>query len=177
MRPPVDIPKLELFMRSLASRVKGKGCIYLTGGATALLHGWRPMTVDIDLCADPEPQGFFEAIASLKDELSVNVELARPSDFIPELPFWRDRSPFIEKYKEISFHHYDPYSQALSKIERGHARDETDVASMVAVGLVKTDRLIELFEQIKPLLIRYPAIDRASFEVSVARFLQHNAAS
>lgn len=158
-------------MRSFASRVKGNGRIYLTGGATALLYGWRPMTVDIDLCADPEPQGFFEAIASIKDELSVNVELARPSDFIPELPSWRDRSLYIAKHNDISFHHYDPYSQALSKIERGHTRDELDVASMVTAGLVKLELLAELFQQIKPLLIRYPAIDRPSFERSVASFI------
>lgn len=44
------------------------------------------MTIDVDLKADPEPSGFFEAIAILKDELSVNIELANPSDFIPELP-------------------------------------------------------------------------------------------
>jgi len=41
------------------------------------------MTVDVDMKADPEPSGYFESIASLKNELSLNIELASPSDFIP----------------------------------------------------------------------------------------------
>jgi hypothetical protein len=31
------------------------GRIYLTGGATALLYGWRSTTIDVDLKANPEP--------------------------------------------------------------------------------------------------------------------------
>jgi hypothetical protein len=112
-------------------RVTSAGRIYLTGGATALLHGWRPMTVDVDLKADPEPAGFFEAFALLKDELAVNIELASPSDFIPELPNWREGSLFIARHGHIDFYHYDPYSQALAKLERGHSRDLTDVEAML----------------------------------------------
>jgi hypothetical protein len=63
MRPPVQIEKLEALMAAMGRAVNSSGCIYLTGGATALLHGWRPMTVDVDMKADPEPAGLFEAIA------------------------------------------------------------------------------------------------------------------
>ena len=86
MRDPIQAIKLQALMEAFGKRVKTAGRIYLTGGATALLHGWRQMTIDVDLKADPEPQGFFEAIATIKDELSINIELASPSDFIPELP-------------------------------------------------------------------------------------------
>ena len=73
MRPPVDIARLNDFMSAMGRKTKGPGRIYLTGGATALLHGWRPMTVDVDIKADPEPDGFFESIAAIKDELSLNI--------------------------------------------------------------------------------------------------------
>ena len=86
MRHPVEREKLEALMVALGDRVTGPGRIYFTGGATALLHGWRSMTVDVDLKADPEPAGFFEAIALLKDELAVNIELASPDHFIPTVP-------------------------------------------------------------------------------------------
>lgn len=170
MRPPVEREKLLSLMEALGRRVKSPGRIYLTGGATALLHGWRPMTVDVDLKADPEPVGLFEAIAVLKDELAVNIELACPSDFIPELPGWRERCLFIACHGKLEFHHYDPYSQALSKIERGHPRDLNDVRAMVRQGLVRTDRLIDLFERIEPQLIRYPALDPVSFRDAVTAF-------
>ena len=151
-------------------RVKSPGRIYFTGGATALLHGWRPMTVDVDLKADPEPKGLFEAIAVLKDELAVNIELTCPSDFIPELPGWRERSPFIASHGKLEFYHYDPYSQALSKIERGHPRDMNDTAAMLRAGLIRKELLIGLFQQIEPLLIRYPSLDHVSFRDAVIAF-------
>jgi hypothetical protein len=171
MRPPLDRQKLERFMTTLARRVKGEGRIYLTGGSTALLHGWRASTIDIDLKADPEPNGWFEALAALKDELAVNVELAAPDQFIPALPGWRDRSLFIAKYDRLEFRHYDPYSQALAKLERGHARDLDDVNAMRAHGLIQPNRLLELFESIQAELIRYPALDPGSFRAVVEAFV------
>ena len=170
MRPPVQIEKLEAVMSAMGRTVKSPGRIYLTGGATALLHGWRPMTVDVDLKADPEPAGLFEAIALLKDTLAVNIELASPSDFIPELPLWRERSLFIARHGLIDFYHYDPYSQALSKLERGHSRDLSDVAAMLHSGLIRRDLLFQHFLQIEPCLIRYPALDPGSFRQAVEEF-------
>ena len=154
----------------MGSAVKGPGRIYITGGATALLYGWRNMTVEVDLKADPEPAGLFEAIAVLKDQLAVNIELACPSDFIPELPGWQDRSLFIARHGLVDFYHYDPYSQALSKLERGHTRDLGDVEDMLHSGLIGKDPLFQHFLKIEPQLIRYPALDPASFRRTIVEF-------
>jgi hypothetical protein len=170
MRPPVDIARLNEFMAAMGRKTKSPGRIYLTGGATALLHGWRPMTVDVDIKADPEPSGFFESIATIKNELSINIELASPSDFIPELPDWRQRCIFISRHGLLDFFHYDPCSQALSKLERGHSRDLADVEAMLRDGLIRKDLLLELFSQIEPALIRYPSLDPESFREIVANF-------
>lgn len=70
MRANVDAQKLESLMQILGKEARGSGCIYLTGGASALLIGWRDSTVDIDLRLDPEPPGIFQAIAKLKQELN-----------------------------------------------------------------------------------------------------------
>jgi len=53
MRAPADIAKIRAYMAGLGRTVKGSGRIYLTGGATALLHGWRSSTIDVDFKADP----------------------------------------------------------------------------------------------------------------------------
>jgi hypothetical protein len=63
----------------------------------------------------------------------------------------------------VSFFHYDFYSQALAKIERGHRQDHADVSSMIREGLVEPSRLRGMFESIVPDLHRYPAIDPQSF--------------
>lgn len=172
MRGAADKTKIEKFMHELGAHVRGRGRVYVTGGTTAVLEGWRERSVDVDIKADPEPAGFFEAIANLKDRIDVNVELASPDDFIPELPGWRERSRFIAKHGDVEFFHYDLYSQALSKIQRGHARDKVDVAKMVETGLVDQSRLLELFGAIEPELIRYPAIERKVFRDAVVAFCE-----
>ena len=70
-------------MEEIAGAASSPGKVYLTGGATALLLGFREQTIDIDVKFDPEPSGVFPAIAALKERLDVNVELASPDDFIP----------------------------------------------------------------------------------------------
>ncbi len=170
MRPPVTGEKIKRLMIALGQSVGGPGAIFFTGGVTALLHGWRDTTIDIDLKALPEPLGLYEALADLKERESVNIELASPDDFIPELPGWRERSLFIARYGDVDFYHYDPYAQALAKIERGHARDVADVESMVAAGLVDRGKLLALFAQIESGLIRYPAIDAGVFRRKVESF-------
>jgi hypothetical protein len=169
MRLQSDSLKIESFMTALGQQVRGKGRVYLTGGATAVLHGWRTTTIDIDVKPDPEPAGLFEAIAKLKDELNVNVELASPDQFIPALPDWRERSLFIAVRGMVEFFHYDPYGQALAKLQRGHPRDLQDIQSFLRSGLIKVDKAQELFRLIEPQLIRYPAIDPVEFRAAVAQ--------
>ncbi|HEX9983095.1 MAG TPA: DUF6036 family nucleotidyltransferase [Thermoanaerobaculia bacterium] len=167
MREPLTEERLREFMRLLGRESAAEGRIYLTGGASALLFGWRPSTLDVDLAIVPENNAVLRAIPRLKEQLNVNVELASPSDFIPELPGWQDRSPFITREGKLSFHHYDFYAQCLSKIERAHRKDRADVEMMLAQGLVDRRRLLALFGQIEPELYRYPALDPASFRQAV----------
>jgi len=163
MRELTDASRLDRFMRELARAARGAATVYLTGGASAVLLGWRATTLDVDLKLVPEGDELLRAIAKLKDELKLNVELAAPDQFLPALPQWRERSVFIVRHDPLSFFHYDFYAQALAKLERGHAHDLVDVASMRAAGLVQDAGLRDLFAAIQPQLYRFPAIDAADF--------------
>lgn len=172
MREAVNSTLVQRFMRDLARLSGGAGRVYLTGGASAVLLEWRDTTVDIDIKILPEDDRVLRVIPELKEKLGVNVELAAPSDFIPPLPGWEERSPFIQREERIAFHHYDFYAQCLAKIERGHRKDQADVQRMIESGLVIPARLRELFDAIEPELYRYPAIDPATFREAVALHLQ-----
>jgi hypothetical protein len=150
-------------MRSLGSAADRPTRAYLTGGATAVLEGWRGSTIDVDLVFQPESDALLRALPALKERLELNVELVSPAHFIPELPGWEERSAFVAQEGRLSFHHYDFYAQALAKIERGHRQDLADVREMLSRGLVKSDRLRELFAAIVPALYRYPAVDGEAF--------------
>lgn len=170
VRAHADKAKLEAFMEALGQKAEGPGTIYLTGGATALLFGWRAKTIDVDIKADPEPRGFFDAIAEIKETLDTIVELASPDLFIPELPGWRERSVFICRVRDLDFRHFDFYSQALAKLERGHERDMLDVRAFVEEGLVDRQKLRDFFEDIRPSLKKFPAIEEMEFAKSVQFF-------
>ena len=158
MRPNTDRERLLAFLRELGARVRGPGTAFLTGGATALLHGWRGTTNDIDLSFDPEPPGAFEAIAVLKNELDINIELASPAHFVPEVPGWRERSPSVGRFGSLEVRHYDLRAQALSKLARGYDRDLADVRAMLADGGVTLAQLRDAFDATRGAMIRYPRL-------------------
>lgn len=163
MRKLADRERIRQFMRSLGQAADQATRAFLTGGATAVLEGWRGSTIDVDLVFQPESDALLRALPDLKERLELNVELVSPAHFIPELPGWEARSPFVSQEGRLAFHHYDFYAQALSKIERGHAQDLADVREMMRRGHVEKARLRELFEAIEPSLYRYPAVDARSF--------------
>ena len=163
MRELVDASRLRRFMDALGREATVDGRIYFTGGATAVLFGWRASTIDVDLKLVPDDDRLLRHIPRLKETLSMNVELASPDQFIPALPSWPDRSPFIERIGTVSFHHYDLYAQALAKIERGHTHDLADVREMIARELIEPRRALDFFATIEPELYRFPAIDPPSF--------------
>ena len=158
-------------MERLGRSATSPGVVYLVGGATSLLLGIRVQTIDIDLKLDPEPGGVFEAISRLKDELNINVELAAPDQFVPPLPAWKDRSACILKAGVVEFRQYDLYSQALAKLERGHATDWVDINAYLARGLIEKDRFEELFDGVKDDLMRYPAVDSEELMRRVDEFV------
>ena len=170
MREAVTAPRLRDFMRALAAEAREPGRIYLAGGASAVLYGWREGTVDVDLKIVPESDRILRAIPELKEKLHLNVELASPADFVPPLPGWEDRSPFIAQEGPLSFHHFDFYTQALAKLERSHRKDLDDVDSMVRHRLVDPKRLAQLFHEVEASLYRYPAVDPRALRAAVERF-------
>jgi len=167
MRNVTNQETLQKFMKVFGARAPREARLYFTGGATALLMGWRSTTIDIDIRFDPEMDELYRALPALKEELQINIELASPADFIPPLPGWEDRCVYIGREGKVSFYHYDLYAQALAKIERGHAQDQQDVAEMLRRGVLEREKLLSLYAAIKPQLYRYPAIDPDSFSKAV----------
>jgi hypothetical protein len=163
MRALTDASRIREFMAALGREARAEARVYFTGGACAVLLGWRATTIDADIRIVPDRDELLRAVPRLKEQLRLNVELASPPDFIPELPGWQDRSLFIAREGLVSFHHFDFYSQALAKIERGHAQDRADVGSMLDAGLVEPKRLRELYVGAEGDFHRYPAIDPADF--------------
>ena len=171
MRRLAEADRIRRFMRLLGAAARKEASAYFTGGASAVLMGWRAATIDVDVAFVPDSDDLLRALPDLKEQLELNVELASPSDFLPELPGWKERSVFVAREGKVSFFHYDFYAQALAKIERGHAQDRLDVRSMLDAGLVVPITLRELLDAIVPELYRYPAVDPAALRRAVVEAL------
>src|SRR5687768_291312 len=167
MRERVTSERLQEFMRVLGERLTQQTRVFLVGGATAVLLGWRSSTIDIDLKVIPDSDESLQLFSIIKDRLDVNIELASPDDFIPALPGWEERSTFIAQVGKVTFLHYDFYAQALAKIERGHDFDLSDVHHLLKARLIDPKKLMQLFSQIEDQLFRYPAVNPGVFRRAV----------
>lgn len=172
MRQKVTAERVGEFMLALASGITTASRVFLVGGATAVLLGWRDSTVAVDLKIVPETDEILRKLPTLKEQLQINIELAAPDDFIPELPAWQERSRFIRQEGKLTFLHYDLYAQALAKIERGHDTDVRDVQELLSRKLIEPEVVLNFFERIRDQLYRYPAIDEASFRRAIETALK-----
>ncbi len=167
MRQVADRERIVAFMTALARHATADVDVFLVGGTSAVLVGWRETTIDVDLVFRPESDAMLRAIPLLKERLQLNVELASPDLFIPVPPGWEQRSPVITRIGRVTFRHFDFVAQALAKIERGHTRDLSDVQAMHAHGLISATSVREQFARMEPELFRFPAIDPPSFRGAV----------
>ena len=99
MREDVTPERLAILMQALsASAPRGvEFRVYIVGGGTAILRGWRASSLDVDLAVDDDR--VLRDIQRLKDELDINIELVEPTAFVPALQGAADRHVFIRKIK------------------------------------------------------------------------------
>ena len=161
-------------MTALSRHATADVDVFLVGGTSAVLVGWRATTIDVDLVMRPESDAMLRAIPLLKEQLHLNVELASPDLFIPVPPGWELRSPVVVRIGRVTFRHFDFVAQALAKIERGHARDLADVEAMKERGLITVADVRAQFARMERELYRFPSIDPPSFRRAVdAAFPPH----
>ena len=172
MREPLTRKHLVRLMKELATSAPRRGTyrVYFVGGGTAVYLGWRLSDIDVDLFSDQDV--IFRDIQKIKERLNINIEFARPEDFVPALDGSADRHVFIEKVGAITFYHYDPYAQLFSKVVRGFERDLADARNFVTSGTVDPDQFRALVTKIPDTAYaRYPSLSRDGVEQAVDGFL------
>jgi hypothetical protein len=117
------------------------------------MEGFRDQTLDIDLALElpkGEHGAFVAVVQNLKSEMQLNVEEASPADFIPLPPGSADRARYIGRFGQLEVYHFDAYSSALSKIERGREADFMDVLTLLRQEWITWTELRRHFEAIQP---------------------------
>jgi hypothetical protein len=149
MREDVDRERLRAFLDALGRTFRRPARLFLAGGESLVWRGLRGATRDVDVSYEVDPSHLDEwirALRELKERLRVNVEEAGPADFVPLPPGAADRAEFAGRFGEVDVYLFDPYSIALSKLSRGHARDLADVRALLAADVIDGPRLRDLVE-------------------------------
>lgn len=157
MRPPIDRLRVHYFLVKLGIEFRYPARLYLVGGTTLVYEGLRQQSLDIDISyevADEHESEFARVIRRLKEEMQINIELASPGDFIPLPTGWKERAKYVGRFGQVDVFHFDLYSTALSKIERGREGDYEDVLAMLRSEQINMPELEHAFNNIMPRLER-----------------------
>jgi len=174
VRRSLTVERLDDLMHAIAAsyRARRAARVFIVGGATAVHLAWRNSTIDADLHSDDA--GVFDNVQSVKERLQLNIEFVRPENFVPALRGSEARHVLIKAIGKVSFFHYDPYAQMLSKVVRGFRQDLLDAQNFLSSGMVDPVHFRSLVDSIPETEYqKYPALSREAVLEAVDDFLEH----
>ncbi len=106
-----------------------------------LLGSERP-TADIDYVGDDLRQNEFQqVIGQLADDLRLIIDPVPIGEFIPIPADADSRRISIGQYGQVAVFVLDPYTIALSKLDRGFASDLEDIQFLLRRNLISVEQL------------------------------------
>lgn len=179
--PRVDAASVLDFLQRLGKCYRHAGVLYLVGGSSLLLVAAKQSTADIDLkieIPNEHHTEFMRCLRQLSLEMRLPIEQASPDEFLPLPLGYQDRRRYIGRYGGLEVFHFDFYSVALGKLQRGNDKDYADVISMVKLGVIDQPSLEGYFQEVLPKVEDYSLrASRRDFERKFALFKQRLAES
>lgn len=162
----LDGNQITRFLKAVGERYANPAQIFLLGGSALCLLGSPRPTLDIDYVGDDlkkdELQKIMEETAR---EFGLDVEAVPVEKFIP-LPSKKQRQNIlVGTFGKVKVYILDPYSIALSKIDRGFDTDLDDVLFLIQQGLIE----IKALEQIAIAASKHGR----EFDINVNELLSH----
>jgi len=143
----VDNSELHSILKALGERVPPASPLILVGGSALILLGSPRPTMDIDFFGDDVyPSELHRQILNIAKELKVNIEAVPLDRFVPLPEGSEDRKIPIGQFGNLDIYVADPYSIALSKVDRGLKEDFDDLVFLIErkyVSLEKLDSIIQ----------------------------------
>lgn len=134
--------QLNAFLTELGERYTLPATLVLLGGSALCLLGSDRPTLDIDYVGDDlhkdELQRTIEQVAQ---ELHITVDAVPISQFVPMPTGADDRRLLIDRFGDIDVYVLDPYTIALSKLDRGFDTDIEDIVFLIRRNLITMEQL------------------------------------
>lgn len=141
----MDREKLHSILTALGEDVPPASQVYLIGGSALTLLGNPRQSLDVDFVGDDiHPSDLLRAIMEKAKEMKLQIDIVPLDRFIPLPDGNEQRNIHIGQFGNLEVNVVDPYSIALSKLDRGLFTDFDDI-----IFLIKNDYIIfEKFLQI-----------------------------
>lgn len=144
MSQELTLAELELLFQRVGERLEEQATLYLIGGMALHFLGNPRPTFDLDYVGADLPggqQAFQNLVAQVAEEMQIEVEAVPLEEFLPLPEGAERRHRLIGEYGALRVYVFDPYSIALSKIERGFDTDLADVLFLLRSGVIHWETL------------------------------------
>lgn len=152
----MDNSEIKSILQSIGVRVPPSSQLILVGGSALALLGSPRLTIDIDFFGDDvHPSDLHKIIMQAAKELQVHVEPVPLDRFIPLLTEGTRRNIYIGQFGNLEVFVADPYSIALSKLDRGFDTDIEDIVFLIQSHHINMDEFERMVQGILPQANKY----------------------
>lgn len=138
-------------LQNLGERLPPASQLILVGGSALALLGSSRLTIDIDFIGDDvHPNPLHRTIMHIAREMQIHVEPVPLERFIPLPEGNKDRTIRIGQFGNLEVLVADPYSIALSKVDRGMDTDFDDLVFLIQNNYVDMDKLERILSAAMP---------------------------
>jgi hypothetical protein len=140
--------QIRSILELLGERIQVPARLFLVGGGALALLGSPRLTIDIDFIGDDvSPSTVDKAIIQTAKELHIYVEAVALERFIPMPAGSQDRAIHIGQFGNLEVYVADPYSIALSKLDRGFDTDIDDIIFLIQHGYIELAELKHVMDE------------------------------
>ena len=134
--------RLRAFLATVGNRATSLAVLVLLGGSGLSLLGNHRLTLDIDYDGEESTVDEFRALLEhVAAEMHIELEAVPLHRFIPLPPDADNRHIPVGRFGNLQVFVFDPYSIALSKLDRGFDSDIEDVVFLLRRGFVEIGAL------------------------------------
>lgn len=147
----MDNSDINSILQILGGRVPAGSQLVLIGGGALSLLGSPRLTVDIDFVGDDvHPSALHLFIMQIAKELKIHVEPVPLDRFVPLPKGSAERSIYIGQFGNLEVYVADPYSIALSKLDRGFDTDFEDIIFLIHQSRISLKELERITREALP---------------------------
>ena len=141
----MDESQIKIILNKLGQGLPPQSRLVLIGGGALTLLGNHRTTIDIDFLGDDiDPSDLDKAIMQFAEKQKILMEPVPLHRFIPIPEGSDDRTIQVGQFGNMEVFVADPYSIAISKLDRGFDTDIDDIFFLINNNFIEISLLVKM---------------------------------